>query len=150
MEPLRRFEKMSREEKDHLMYIYHTRLKYWLISFAGVSCLAFSISAGHVLGMVILGAPILSVAWVTYRRRVSPFRKDALRGEKELISFRIVRKQYFEHTGQYFVSFDNPDYMHHEVDRAFYYHCSPGDYAYIYRAPLSKYVFDNGGRFSIL
>jgi hypothetical protein len=97
-----------------------------------------------------LEIPVILVALVTYTKRIATFKKDAKKGEKEPIAYKIIRKQYFGHTDQYFVSFDNPNYMHHEVDEAFYHNCSPGDYAYMYRAPLSKYVFDKGGRFSIL
>ena len=177
MQPVTRFEPMNDEEKSHLWYIYNTRLRYWLISFIGILCLAFGVcykgdtspqldihgrekkekkwdnlTAGQMrlvsFGFLVL--PISAVFFVSYRKRLMPFKKDAEHGEKELISYQIIRKQYFEHTGQYFVSFDNPDYMHHEVEEAFYFHCSPGDYAYMYRAPLSKYVFDKSGRFSLL
>jgi hypothetical protein len=177
VQPLARFEPMNDDEKSHMRYIYYTRLRFWLVSFVGLFCLVFGLcyngdtsprldnngneikvkkwdylTAGQMrlVSFCFLGLPIAVVAFVSYKKRLLPYSKDARRGEKELISYPIIRKQYFEHTGQYFVSFDNPDYMHHEVDAAFYHYCSPGDFAYMYRAPLSKYVFDKSGRFSLL
>lgn len=168
MKPLTRFEPMNEDEKTHLWYIYNTRLRFWLISFLGMFCLAFGLCYSgdtrpqldiegkeikakkwdnltarqmRLVSFCFIGLPIAGVAWVSYRKRLLPYKKDARRAEKELISYQIVRKQYFEHTGQYFVSFDDPNYMHHEVDEAFYFHCSPGDYAYMYRAPPIKICF---------
>jgi len=177
MKPINCFEPMNDDERSHLLHIYNTKLRNWLVSFIGIMCLIFGLCYGgdtrpqldiygkekkekkwdyltatqmRMLCFCFIGLPVTSVFLISYRKRLLPFKKDAQRGEKEQVSYQVMRKQYFEHTGQYFVSFNNPDYMHHEVDKAFYFHCSPGDYAYIYRAPLSGYVFDKGGRFSLL
>lgn len=53
-------------------------------------------------------------------------------------------------TNQYYVAFDDPDYMHHEIDENTFNNVNEGDNMYIYRGVYSKYVFEINGRFTIL
>jgi hypothetical protein len=83
-------------------------------------------------------------------RRVLPFKKDLRLGMKEVVSYTIVRKRYFEHTGQCFFSLNDPNYMHHEVDADTYGACAIGDTVHVYRGVYSKYVFHKDGKFSFI
>lgn len=83
-------------------------------------------------------------------RRVLPFKKDLHLGEKEVVSYTIVKKRYFEHTGQCFFSLNDPNYMHHEVDGDVFNSMNEGDTVQVYRGVFSKYVFQKDARFSFI
>ncbi|WP_276132957.1 hypothetical protein [Polluticoccus soli] len=83
-------------------------------------------------------------------RRVLPFKKDLRLGEKEVVSYTIVKKRYFEHTGQCFFSLNDPNYLHHEVDTDVYNSMNEGDTVNVYRGVYSKYVFQKDARFSFI
>lgn len=94
--------------------------------------------------------PIFGVMAFVFLRRVWPYRKDFLFGMKRPVYYTIIRKSYFPITQQYFISFDDPAYMHHEVDAAWYDACREGGTACLYMAPFSKYIFEENGRFTII
>ncbi len=168
-------EPLTDEEQAHLLHIFRSR-RNLLISvgliLGGMICYIvlpeMDLSGGkgwqklkrldylvsqNVLMLSILGALLLLIlgyCLMLYIKRIHPFLSDARGGKKEVVSCRIIRKQYFPYTGQYFISFSDPRYMHHEVDAVFYEHCREGDIAYLYRAPRSKYVFDERGRFTLM
>lgn len=103
----------------------------------------------RIINFLWLETPLLVVAISVYRKRVLRYKKDLKNGVKELVPYTIISKRHFQHTGQYFFSFDDPEYMHYEVDAMVYSQHSEGDTLYVSRAPHSKYVFDEKGRFSI-
>lgn len=161
-------------ETDHLFEIYKGRRNFFTLVFAALFILPFFRTP--LFGMVLnsdheykikdldgltnrqemyivffaLELPIVAVGAGIYLRSIRPFGIDAQKGVKEVVPYRIVNKQYFEYTGQYFISFDDPAYMHHEVGSDFYSRCNIGDVAFIFRAPKSKYVFTENGRFTLL
>lgn len=104
----------------------------------------------RVINFFWLETPIFLVAVGVYRKRVSSYKKDVRSGVKELVPYTIISKKYFQHTKQYYFSFNDLLYMHYEVDAEMYSKHSEGDTLYISRAPYSKYVFDEKGRFSII
>ncbi len=91
---------------------------------------------------------ILLLSWAYfYFRKALPFKRDADSGVKEQISYTIVKKTYFELTKKYYITFDDPSYLHHETDEDTWYNCYEGGYFYIYRAVRSKFVFEDNGRY---
>ncbi len=104
----------------------------------------------RVINFFWLETPIFLVAISVYRTRVFRYKKDIRNGVKEFVPYTIISKKYFQLTNQYFFSFDDPEYMHYEVDATTYGQCTEGDTLYVSRAPRSKYVFDKKGRFTII
>jgi len=104
----------------------------------------------RMLSLIFLGCVLLATYIRFYIKKVLAYKRDAESGMKERIAYTIVRKEYFPETDQYFVTFDDPDYMHHETNRDTWYNCHEGGYFFIYRAKKSKYVFEESGRFSII
>lgn len=149
---------LTEEEKDHLALIYNSRRRFFFSGFGGVIIIAlvccFKIYGREDMeflgGVLFLFTPLCIVGFNLYRKKVFAYRKDLENGVKEMLPYAITKKSYFEHTGQYFFSFDDPNYMHHEVDAEMYHQCCEGDVLYIARAPRSKYVFVMDGRFSIM
>jgi len=161
-------------EKEQLLYIFHNRRRYFFIVFTLLFILPFFrtplfgmvLNSGHeykikdsdgltnrqemYIVFLALELPVAAAGTVIYLRSVRPFGTDAQKGIKEVVPYRIMNKQYFEYTRQYFISFDDPAYIHHEVDAGFYSRCHIGDTAFIFRAPKSKYVFTENGRFTLL
>ena len=84
-----------------------------------------------------------------YIKRVLAYKRDAKSGVKERLAYTITRKEYFPLTNQYFVSFEDPDYPHHETDQETWYNCHEGGYFFIYRGKRSKFVFRDTGKFTI-
>ena len=94
---------------------------------------------------------ILAVVGVpAYMKRVRVCKKDVQKGIKECVPCTVTMKLHFENTGQYFLSLNDPAYLHHEVDEETYYNYSEGDIVYLFRAPLSRHVFNNKGKFTLL
>jgi hypothetical protein len=119
------------EEKFHLQTIYGTRLRnlglvYCCLvmaalyaSLAGFSkpkvryrAYDYEIAGASLTreqtGLIIAGllqAIVVGSCGRMFFKRVRPFRKDVQLGVKEIVSYTIVKKRYFEHTGQCFFSF---------------------------------------------
>jgi len=165
---------LTAEEKDQLQYIFYNRRRFFFIVFILLFILPFFrsplfgmvLNSDHVykpkdsdgltnrqvmyIVFTVLELPIVSMGAAVYFRSVRPYGIDIQKGVKEVVPYRIVNKQYFEYTNQYFISFDDPAYMHHEVDADFYGRCHIGDTAFVFRAPRSKYVFTENRRFTLL
>jgi hypothetical protein len=165
-------------EKDHLLHIYHTRLRLFTLAYSAVVLYAllccFRVDyrdrmSGRIqqwtaergdhlvsrnqmimINILFLEGPLLFMGYRVYRKRIACFKKDAVNGIKEVVPYKIIRKTYLPHTNEFFISFDDPNYMHHEVNVDFYMNCNEGDTAYLYRAPSSKYIFDREGKFSLM
>lgn len=87
---------------------------------------------------------------LVYCRRIAPLRKDIRNGFKETVYYTVTQKQYFEHTGQYFIGLNHPDYLFHEVSAALWHGTDIGDPFAVYRAPASRYVFNPRGKYTIM
>jgi len=157
---------LTTEEQNLLHDIYKTRLRYMIGFLSGAYMLIMQVNIGRIIKPFVSSSFADSIAdyavifcwllvttiffgWIFYKR-VNPFRKDYKQGVKVTVIYTIVRKTYFPYTNQYFIELNDPDYMHHEVDEAFYNNCSDGDTAYLYMAPCSKYIFEKNGRFTII
>lgn len=83
-------------------------------------------------------------------KKVYPYRKDAKSGAKEVVYKTVTDKKYFSTTNQYFLSFDDPNYMHHEVDAAMYLYVEEGSSVALFKGLHSGYVFHKDGKFTIM
>ena len=169
---------LSDDDKDMLKVIYVTRLKYAFITFLFMYAIVayfsltrldyrgrYSDRITHweenadskfvsrnlmsIIGFSFLGIPITGLAVFYFRRKVFPFKKDIQNGMKDKVPYTIMRKEFFEYTSQYYFGFDDPNYLHHQVDAALFFGCQEGDVLYLYRAPLSGYTFEMNGRFTL-
>jgi hypothetical protein len=169
---------LTKEEKGHLMHIYRSRLYPFLITYVAIAAFIGARIAGehqqHIQDShhsayetkrsdylftdnegTLVYASFFTLLFAIpgiriFKRRIWRFRKDAINGVKEIVPYTIIRKSYFEHIGKFYISFYDPNYMHHEVDAAFFLSCSEGDTAYLFRAPLSKYIFNKDGKFELM
>lgn len=165
---------LTDEEREHLLIIYHTRLRYFYVVFSLL--LAFAIFNsfrvlgkdmsykmdyevfGHYLthtelflGAVTFSSMIFIIPAIRiYKRRILAYKQDAASGVKETVSYTIIDKKYFGNTDQFFFSFDDPNYMHYEVTHDIYVSYRVGDTVPVYRAVRSKYVFEKDGRFTFM
>lgn len=146
---------LNDEEKSLLKYIYTRRLKFLLGIIPGIilANIYLRMKGESWIGSVLL-IPIELVLFIggicIYFRRIFPVWLDYRRGVKEALSFQIIRKQYMEHTGQYFVALDSSEHLFHEVDREVWEQCEPGDSFILYRTPKARYYFNSQGKFMLL
>jgi len=165
---------LTEEEQHHLMTVYKTRLPFFALVF-GIFILAgiyFSFSAYttddvdpydyEVFGYVLMGedlflfvlllieSMIFIVGIRIFLRKIYAFKKDAYCGRKEVLHKTVIDKKFFSNTNQYYISFDDPNYMHHEVDADVYYSLQVGDTVPIYRGIYSKHVFQKDARFTFM
>jgi hypothetical protein len=97
------------------------------------------------LETVVLGSGVFFFVTRAYR-----LKKDADSGMKEKVPYKILQKQYYSVSEQYFFDIDNPALLHHEVDKDTYNKLNEGDYFYIYRGEKSKFIFEESGKYTIL
>lgn len=146
---------MNEEEKNLLKYIYTRRLKFMLGIIPGIifANLYLRYKGESWIGSILI-APIELVLFVgciaIYFRRIHTLIIDYKRGIKEAIFYQIIRKQYMEHTGQYFVALNSSEHLFHEVDKDIWMQCEVGDTFIIYRTPKAKYYFNSQGKFELL
>ena len=76
-----------------------------------------------------------------------PHRLDATSGVKCRMPFRIMKKEYFPVTGQYFVTLSGTNDRHCEVEQEIFEKCEEGDVVYLDMAFKSKYIFTDSDRF---
>ena len=96
-----------------------------------------------------LAVPTLITCGYYFRKKVLPYKKDAESGVKDKVPYIIRKKEYFEYTGQYYFGFDDPDYLHHQVEADLFNRCEVGDVVYLFRAPRSGYTFEMNGKFTL-
>lgn len=104
----------------------------------------------HVISFCFLGGIVLIVFISIFRKRVWCFYKDLRYNNKEVIYYEVMRKQRFEHTNQFFLGLNDPDYLFHEVDEQTWLQVQAGDAFPVYRAPFSKYAFHLHGKYTIM
>jgi|GEM_PF-1338860 len=98
--------------------------------------------------VTLFGGLILCSGIYIYLKKLRPFIKDIKSGMKEAVPFTVIDKKHFPLTSEYFFSFDDPRFLHYEVDESTYYSLSVGNVVYIYRGIHSKHVFEMDGRFT--
>ncbi len=152
------------EEIELIKAIFVTRLRFFLLSFlivfvvevASFSWLITRIAdaqyhnGGAMWFVVIISVLLLFVAFGSFMRGVYPYYQDYKTGIKEGIPFVITFKVFFPLTNQYFISLNDPAYLHYEVTEAIYNDCWDGDDVVIYRAPKSKYMFNLRDSFGLM
>lgn len=102
------------------------------------------------LNMSFLLTPITVCGTLIYRKRILSLKKDIREGQKWIRPYQVTMKQYFPHTGQYFVGTNNPAYLHHEVDEQAYQQLSVGQTFFVYYARHSGYVFNKKGSYTLM
>jgi hypothetical protein len=85
---------------------------------------------------------------VLFWRRIWTLKRDIRSGLKYEIWLRVIGKKHFPLTGQYFLSLDDVDYMHHEVEPQAYASVEVGNYYPVYFARHSRYAFNLRARFT--
>jgi len=168
---------LSQDEKELLITIYRTRLHLFIGAFFTLFMMgilfgqridrksgnSFSVQYGadkkdallprnqmKCLAILWLEIPILSVGTFIFSKRVNSLRKDIADGKKYCIYYTVIRKQYFPLTDQYFISLDDPDYLHHEVDASWYDHVSDGDAFPVYFSRFARYAFNKNGSYTLM
>lgn len=165
---------LTEEEKSHLLTIYNTRMRIFIAAFGFMivegsyaalrgykpkvaDSYDYEIFSYKLIGMelflvmlVFIHGMIFYFGFRVFFKKVHCFKKDANYGHKEVVYKTITDKKHFPATGQYFISFDDPDYMHHEVDADFYYAVEEGGTVSLFRGLYSKHVFQKDGRFTLM
>ncbi len=151
---------LSDEEKYFLQTVYGTRLRYLIgvygimVFWAALTALRYSDFSKGFSSSVIVGILfvmfVAATGVVVYFKRIYSYRRDLKLGQKEVVSYTIIRKTYFPMTDEYFFSFDNPDYMHYKVDADLYISMNEGDMINIYRGKYSRQVFEKDARFTFM
>ncbi len=160
---------LSADEKDLLLTVYDQRRRLLFVVYVFLFALAFSKSINGIFSwernddakfISRFGTQIISIVFVEtifmstgvyfWMKRVRPLKKDADMGVKEKVPYLIVKKEYYEVSGQYFFDIDDAVYLHHEVDEDTYYKMNEGDYFYVNRGVHSKFVFEESGRYTIM
>ena len=165
---------LTDEEKHHLLTIYNTRLKIFVAAFGFMiaegtyaALNGYNPNPAHpydyeIFGYKLIGLELFLVCLLfihgiifyfgfrIFFKKVYCFKKDADYGQKEVIYKIITDKKYFPATDQFFISFDDPNYMHHEVDADFYHTVAEGSTVSLFRGLNSKYVFQKDGRFTLM
>jgi hypothetical protein len=100
--------------------------------------------------LVVFGGFTFTTGAALFIKRIYYLRKDLKYGRKEAIVFTITNKLFFEYTNQFFLSLDNPNYLHHEVDHDFFNRCNIGDKVALYRTKFSRIIFDKDLRFTLM
>lgn len=101
-------------------------------------------------GVLWLELPILSVACYLFIKRINPLRKDLKDGKKYSVNYEVISKQYFPLTNQYFISLNDTDYLHHEVEEPVYEETAEGAEFPIYVTRYARYVFNKNESYTIL
>lgn len=104
----------------------------------------------YAITIPLLEGLVIGTGILVYRKRIRPLRKDVKNGVKETVHYPVIQKQHFKQTGQYFIGTNHPDYLFHEVDYNTWQQVHVGDSFAVYRAPLSRYVFNETGKYTIL
>lgn len=165
---------LTEEERAHLMVIYNARLRNLVFVYAFLIATGMYASLvsfrhrsddrdeyrvfGHEVtpmemfyGSIVLIQGLLIWSGVRmFKKRVYAYKKDAMNGEKEVKTYTVTNKLYFQHTGEFYLSFDDPNYMHYKVDPDIYATYNIGDQVPVYRGVYSKYVFEKDARFTFM
>jgi len=100
--------------------------------------------------LALFGGGILISGAFIFFKKLFPLLKDIKQGKKEAIIYTITNKLSFAQTDEYFLSFNDPKYLHYKVEEEIYHQCKIGDNIAIYRAPFSKHVFEKDFRFTLM
>lgn len=143
-----------------LNVIYQSRIRTFLFVFVTLFLLAL-VSVGQfifypenailvcssVFGLLIF---VIIPGIIVFRKRVLVYRQDIRAGFKLKIYEQVIDKQYFPTTDQYFLSLNNADYLHHEVEAEVYALTSIGDRYPVYFAAQSQYPFTLRSRITMM
>lgn len=103
-----------------------------------------------IAGILWLEIPVCTFGAFVFFKRIRPFQKDIADGRKYRIYHAVTFKQYFPLTNQYFISLNDADYMHHEVDKVVYEQVNEGDAFPVYFTRYAHYAFNKNGSFTIM
>lgn len=162
--------KLTEEDIAVLTHIYQVRLRTFIVTYlfliiigvqAGLSIdkgnyrysrreTGLSRTQMYTLSIALLEAFVMGTGIIIFRKRIGCLKKDIKGGVKECIYYSVIQKPRFENTGQYFVGLNHPDYLFHEVSAETWHQVNIGDDFVVYRAPKSKYVFNNKKKYTVM
>lgn len=163
---------LSFEDRDMLLTIFRKRLQLFVsvfgVLFIAAFFSAFKIDSRHhyfkpedsnfhvsrntmyTINFCFLEGILFIIAGIIFRRRIWCIYKDARNNLKETVYYEVTHKSQFKNTNQFFIGLNDPEYLFHEVDEQTWENTSVGSRFGIYRAPLSKYVFNAKGQYTIM
>jgi len=167
---------LNENEKDFLLLIYKKRRRFLATVYIGLLVVVIFISPvgtdyrrleqqkielknevpfgfwfGLLMKNIVFPGSIITISFIFfYLKAVLPYKRDANSGVKEKIAYTITSKEYFPLTNQYYVTFDDPNYLHHETDQDTWDRSYEGGYFYIYRTIKSKFVFEDNERYTLI
>ena len=100
--------------------------------------------------LVAFGLPTFLTGTVVFYRKIYCFHRDLRYGNKDPVRFRVINKLTFPLTGEYFLSLDDPRYLHYEVEADVYGQVTIGDCIELFRCRYSGHVFEKDYRFTLL
>jgi hypothetical protein len=165
-------EGLSCEDRDMLLTIFRKRLRLFLSVFGMLFIVAFlcslkidsrhhyfkpddsnfhiSRNTMYIINFCFLGGILFIIAAIIFRKRIWYIYKDARNNLKEIVYYEVTQKSKFAHTHQFFIGLNDPEYLFHEVDEQTWSNISVGSRFGVYKAPLSKYVFNYNGKFTMM
>ncbi|MEO6833413.1 MAG: hypothetical protein ABI378_12665 [Chitinophagaceae bacterium] len=150
---------LTADDRTLLRFIYSNRLRTIVLVFSSILAflLIYSLpyfwrgdlkgEVGAIIAIIIL---CLGPAAVFFWKFVWPYKRDLKADFKYTIHEEVIRKEYFENTGQYFLALDDVKYLHHEVDADTYARVKVGDLYPVFFAPYSRYPFTLRGRVTMM
>lgn len=160
---------LSEDEKSWLMTAYSTKLRYLRFAFIGTVIILTLVSfsgfgfflqafindiflggretwlvdqhflSGWWIKLIISMALSFIVCWLSYYNTIRPFKLDAQLGVKQKVPFKVIRKEYFPVTDQYFIALDNG--RRFETDNDGFNGAVEGEKIFLFRTMKSKYIF---------
>lgn len=166
---------LTEAEQKMLRFLFYKRLRIWIVVFVFLSFAALyaltnldfrgSLSSAYkvdgeytglthvqmyALCFALLEGMVIILTAVVFLKRIYPFRKDLKYKMKEAVFYKVVQKEIFPGTQQYFIGLNNPRYLFHEVSPEVWRNTEVGDDFPLYRAPYSKYVFNKKGKYTVM
>jgi len=81
----------------------------------------------YALCFSLLEGMVIILTAVVFLKRIYPFRKDLKHKMKEVVFYKVVQKEIFPGTQQYFIGLNNPRYLFHEVSPEVWRNTEAGD-----------------------
>jgi hypothetical protein len=166
---------LTNEESAMLKLIYRTRLKVFILVY--IFLLFVAVRAGmsidghdrygnqyeydpkdtgltrmqmYAVTIPLMELFVFTTGIIFFRKRIWTIRKDFQNNIKEVVYYTVTQKESFENTGQYFIGLNHPDFLFQEVSFDVWDKINVGENFGVYRAPISKYVFNPKGKFTIM
>jgi len=150
---------LSEDDAFVLNVIYQSRLRTFLVVFTMMAGLVLFRASPYILGneeiqhaaaFASFALIIILPALYIFFKGIWAYRRDIRAGFKYVIYQEVIGKQHFPHTGQYFLSLTDVNYMHHEVEQATFESIQIGDRYPVFFAAHSRYPFTLRSRITMM